>query len=169
MNIDILKKEDTNLFEVYLTPNKNNDTNVIDISINDNVVKNIQSQFKNFRKMNYKMYCMNELCYIYDLNDDNQIVFSKIRKSHDILDNFNIISYKYSKLPTHLYPCTNNINYISEYTVYEYKITNRISLIIKEDEYGKYAYIEYKHSHNVDIEKVETTINSIMLNLQKCI
>ena len=107
--------------------------------------------------------------YIYDLTDDNQIVCSKLIEKDLIIDtnniNLYIISYKHNKVPVHLFPCLNDIDYVSEYTLTEIKITNRLSIIIKEDEYGKYVYIEYKHSSHVDIEKIEQNINNIINNI----
>jgi hypothetical protein len=76
-----------------------------------------------------------------------------------------IISYKFSKLPTHLFPCLNDIDDVVEYSLSEYKLTNRLSLIIRKDSYGQYVYIEYKHSQQMDVEKIEANINNIINNI----
>jgi hypothetical protein len=78
-----------------------------------------------------------------------------------------MISYKLSKLPTHLFPCLNDIDDIVEYTISEYKLTNRLSIMIRKDNYGQYAYIEYKHSPQIDIEKIENSINNVIKNVME--
>ena len=52
--------------------------------------------------------------------------------------------------------------------VEEYKITNRISLIIKSDvnDNGKTLLIEYKHSNNVELDKTMEIINKIVRNIE---
>ena len=126
---------------------------------------------KNTKPVKYMSYSRNELTYLYDLTDDNQIVFSKIMQKTEVIEtkqsnlNLYMISYKHNKVPVHLFPCLNDIDYVCEYTLTEYKLSNRLSLIIREDEYGRYVYIEYKHSANVEMDKIEQYINNIVSNI----
>jgi hypothetical protein len=97
----------------------------------------------------------------------------------DILDNIFVICSKNNKQPNYTFPCTNEIDSVSEYIIKEYKISNRISLIMRSDivsgasgaggaggeackEVVKTLYIEYRHSSNVDIDKINETINKII-------
>jgi hypothetical protein len=93
----------------------------------------------------------------------------------DILDNIFVICSKNNKQPNYTFPCTNEIDSVSEYIIKEYKISNRISLILRCDsdsgdgsgsggggEEIKTLYIEYRHSNNVDIDKINETINKII-------
>jgi hypothetical protein len=100
---------------------------------------------------------------MYDLTDDNQIVFSKLCDTLPTWQNtLCIVPYTYSKHPTYIFPCVNDIDYVNEYTLSEARITNRISIFIKTDAHGTYLYIEYKHSSQVDTDKIETIINNIL-------
>jgi hypothetical protein len=87
----------------------------------------------------------------------------------DIIDNILVICSKNNKQPNYTFPCTNEIDSISEYIIKEYKISNRISLILRGDSGGDSGseeintlYIEYRHSNNVDIDKINETINKII-------
>jgi hypothetical protein len=98
-------------------------------------------------------------------------VYSKLKKKDNTMETkqreyeLYMISYKLSKLPTHLFPCLNDIDYVVEYTLSEYKLTNRLSLIIRKDKDGQYLFIEYRHSTQMDIEKIDSNINQIINNI----
>ena len=175
-NID---QEDINLIEIYFINRRNiqksydaqdtqdtQDTqdNVIDVSVKNSLETFIDNYYKKSRVEKYKSYTHKERIYTYELSNDNQYVSSKIKKNMDILDNILVICSKNNKQPNYTFPCTNEIDSISEYTIKEYKISNRISLIMHSDNDNdiKTLYIEYRHSNNVDIDKINETINKII-------
>jgi len=167
-------QENINLIEIYfinhdvLRPQKN----VIDVSVKNSLETFIDSYYKKSRVEKYKSYTHKERIYTYELSNDNQYVSSKIKKHMDILDNILVICSKNNKQPNYTFPCTNEIDSISEYIIKEYKISNRVSLIMRcdindssgssSDEEIKTLYIEYRHSNNVDIDKINETINKII-------
>lgn len=180
-NID---QEDINLIEIYFINRRNiqksydaqetqemqdtQDTqdNVIDVSVKNSLETFIDNYYKKSRVEKYKSYTHKERTYTYELSNDNQYVSSKIKKNMDILGNILVICSKNNKQPNYTFPCTNEIDSISEYTIKEYKISNRISLIMHSDNDNdndiKTLYIEYRHSNNVDIDKINETINKII-------
>jgi hypothetical protein len=89
--------------------------------------------------------------------------FYKTKKS-----NIYIISSKIDKYPQYVFPCTNDIDNISEVTIKEYKISNRISIIIKNEvnENIKTILIEYKHSTNVEMDKITEIVNKLVKNIE---
>ena len=90
---------------------------------------------------------------------------SEFKDGHKINDILVIVS-KHDKQPNYTFPCTNDIDNICEYTIKEYKISNRLSLIMRYDnENIKTLYIEYKHSQNVDIDKINEQINKIIAKI----
>ncbi len=152
---------DATLLEIYLSVNPD----PFDIRVKDSIVNDILDKFKNWKSTKYMAYHRRHMTYLYDLTDDNQLVYTKISKGVQEHANFLTIPYKYSKLPIHLFPCVQDIDDTSEYTLQECRINNRISLIIRTDSYGQYVYMEYKHSHHVDIDKTELIIADIMRKL----
>lgn len=171
-----IASENTNHIEIYLIKSQSS-VNITDLNLDDTIIKEAQAKYKNWKTTKYIGYARNHLTYLYNLTDDNQTVYTKVNvtsASHQSLSShqhkpyqWHIIPYTYSKLPTHIFPCTNDINDVCEYILAEAKITNRITLMIREDQYGKYLYIEYKHSPNVDVEKSESIISQMMRNIYK--
>ena len=166
-------QEDINLIEIYFINRgirgpQGQQENVIDVSVKNSLETFIDNYYKKSRVEMYKSYTHKERIYTYELSNDNQFVSSKIKKHMDILDNILVICSKNNKQPNYTFPCTNEIDSVSEYIIKEYKISNRISLILRCDscdsggEEIKTLYIEYRHSNNVDIDKINETINKII-------
>ena len=164
-------QEDINLIEIYFINRgiRGQQENIMDVSVKNSLETFIDNYYKKSRVEKYKSYTHKERIYTYELSNDNQYVSSKIKKHMDILDNIFVICSKNNKQPNYTFPCTNEIDSISEYIIKEYKISNRISLILRSDSGGDSGseeintlYIEYRHSNNVDIDKINETINKII-------
>jgi hypothetical protein len=108
------------------------DGDTVDILVEPAFVEEFKSKYKNWKTTKYISYHKNHL------------------------------PYKYSKVPVYMFPCINDIDYVCEYTLTSTNLTNRISLVIRNDEYGNSVYIEYKHSPNVDIEKIEDLLRKLI-------
>jgi hypothetical protein len=162
--------DNINLIELYLINNKSNNT--VNVTISDKIDKLVDNIYKKSRTEKYKSYIHKERVYTYELSNDNQYVYTKIKKQLDIIDNVLVISSKHDKQPNYTFPCTNDIDNICEYTIKEYKISNRLSVIIRYDYEGgetiKTLYVEYKHSQNVDTDKINEQINKIFIKLVSC-
>jgi len=162
-----ISSPNTNHIEIYLIQPQR-DQQIVNLALDDKVIKDILSKYKNWKSTKYIGYVRNHLTYLYNLTDDSQYVYTKVSTPATSLSGpWYIIPYTYSKLPTHIFPCTNDINDVCEYILTEAKITNRITLVIRKDQYGSYVYIEYKHSPNVDVEKSENIISNLMRNIYK--
>lgn len=164
-------QEDINLIEIYFINRgiRGQQENIMDVSVKNSLETFIDNYYKKSRVEKYKSYTHKERIYTYELSNDNQYVSSKIKKHMDIIDNILVICSKNNKQPNYTFPCTNEIDSISEYIIKEYKISNRISLILRCDSGGDSGseeintlYIEYRHSNNVDIDKINETINKII-------
>jgi len=164
-------QEDINLIEIYFINRdiRGLQENIMDVSVKNSLETFIDNYYKKSRVEKYKSYTHKERIYTYELSNDNQYVSSKIKKHMDIIDNILVICSKNNKQPNYTFPCTNEIDSISEYIIKEYKISNRISLILRGDSGGDSGseeintlYIEYRHSNNVDIDKINETINKII-------
>lgn len=161
-----------NSIEIYFYQNDvNQKSNYINMSLEAHIINNIENKLKNPKISNYKSYYMGDKIYNYELHNDNQYVISKnnidiknvkrIKRDTDLM----IISYKIEKYHPYMFPCTNDIDYISKYTIKEYKINNRISVNIKTEGDIKTAYIEYRHSENVELVKINDIISKLLSRL----
>lgn len=163
LNIHNIITDNTNLIEIYLINNYND--NKIALSNKKEVIDKILNKYK-FKTLKFKSYYRNNLIYTYDLLNDNQYVNEKKLENYKINNNIAFMAYNDLKYPPFMFGCTNNIDHEIEFTLYEYKLNNRISLIIRNENNKTNLYIQYKHSNIVDIEKMENIINSLILELK---
>jgi hypothetical protein len=162
INIKQLITENTNIIEFYLmqktiTPEEKK----INIFINDDLIKKIKNNFKKTKQCDIAYYCRNNCNYVYDLSNDSQYVYTRRLENTSIINNkinYYVLVFNEIKLPTHTFPCTNDINQKYIINVIEYKINNRITLIIKNNN----CFINYKHSKDVDIDKIQEIINNVI-------
>lgn len=162
--IDINKfiSNDTNIVEIYLTnPKMDNNANKINIYISDSIIDRIKQKFKLTKESTLVNYNRNNLSYVYDLSNDSQYVFLRKLENMEVNDNFCYLAFNEMKMQTHSFACTNDIDTRIEYKYSEFKINNRISLIIKNNN----LYIYYRHSKEVDIDKIQDVINNIIRRL----
>lgn len=183
MNINLTDfiTDDVNIIEFFLCKDIAED-DVIDVTINNDIESIVEQKYKKYKEEKYKSYHHKDKVYTYELSNDNQYVSSKIVvKSKYIMynnckSNLYILSSKIDKFPQYIFPCTNDIDYISTYSIKEYKINNRISLLIRYDYLSddnkqsltKTFYIEYRHSPNVEIDKINEYINNIVNTYIDC-
>ena len=160
--------DNTNIIEFYLMYKNNIDKNKISILINDDLIIKISNNFKKTKQNEMAFYCRNNCNYVYDLSNDSQYVYMRKLENASIIDienknnlNYYMLIFNEIKLPTHTFACTNDINANYIANIIEFKINNRITLIIKNNN----CFIQYKHSKDVDIDKIQETINNIIIKL----
>lgn len=163
-NISKLITDNTNIIEIYMcNPSKFKDELKIDITINDTIKNSIRKKFKLTKETTLVYFNKNNLTYVYDLSNDNQYVY--LRKLENMAgfnnNSFYGLAFYEMKMQSHSFPCTNDIDNRGEYKVEEFKINNRISLIIKNNN----VYISYRHSKEVDILKIDEIIKGIIKKL----
>jgi hypothetical protein len=159
--------DDVNMVEIFFCKaNTKDDTEgtEIDVHITSDIENIIEKKYKKYKEEKYKLYYHKDKVYTYELSNDNQYVSSKITTSSARIKSPNIfvLSSKIDKYPQYIFPCTNDIDNISTYTIKEFKINNRISLMLRDDASVKVFYIEYRHSPNVEIDKINEYINNLI-------
>lgn len=189
INLTDFITDDVNIIEIFLckdiTANAANAADAIDVNINSDIESIIENKYKKYKEEKYKSYHYKDKVYTYELSNDNQYVSSKIMiiSKYDKYNNCKsnkssvfILSSKIDKFPQYIFPCTNDIDNISIYTIKEFKINNRISLMMRYDylngddksEVSKSFYIEYRHSPNVEIDKINEYINNLVATYINC-
>jgi|688.fasta_scaffold22951_7 hypothetical protein len=164
INIANLLTNDSNIIEIYLlNPNENNkEIFKRNIYIDSEYINKIKSKFKLTKEATYIYFNRNNLSYVYDNTNDSQYVF--LRKLENIQEKDKLfgIAFNEMKMQTHSFACTNDIDNKTIYKIYEFKINNRITILIKNNN----LLIQYKHSKEVDIDKIQEIINGIIRKLQ---
>jgi hypothetical protein len=186
INLTDFITDDVNIIEIFMCKvideNAANAADVIDVNINSNIEGIIEKKYKKYKEEKYKSYHYKDKVYTYELSNDNQYVSSKIMitsKYNNCKSNKSsvfILSSKIDKFPQYIFPCTNDIDNISTYTIKEFKINNRISLMLRYDYLNgddkcvvsKSFYIEYRHSPNVEIDKINEYINNLVATYINC-
>lgn len=157
-----LLTDNTNIIEFYLIQKPFTDKNKIDITITDDLITKIKSNFKKTKETKYAYYNRNNYTYVYDLSNDSQYVYIRKLENVDIINNkFYVVLFNEIKLPTHNFACTNDIDNKNIINIMEFKINNRITIIIKNNN----CLINYKHNKDVDIDKIEDTIKTLIAKL----
>ena len=148
INLTDFITDDVNIIEIFLCKDIDITANaadvidvidVIDVNINSNIEGIIEKKYKKYKEEKYKSYHYKDKVYTYELSNDNQYVSSKIMiksKYNNCKSNKSsvfILSSKIDKFPQYIFPCTNDIDNISTYTIKEFKINNRISLMLRYD------------------------------------
>jgi hypothetical protein len=158
-----LLTENTNIIEFYLIQKPIINKNNIDISITDDLISKIKNNFKKTKETKYAYYNRNNYTYVYDLSNDSQYVYIRKLENMNIINNnkFYLLLFNEIKLPTHNYSCTNDIDNKSIIDIIEFKINNRITIIIKNNN----CLINYKHNKDVDIDKIEDIIKNLLIKI----
>ena len=191
MNINLkdFLTDDVNIIEVFFCKDMNGASSdssatsditgntVINVNISCDIESIIEKKYKKYKEEKYKSYHHKDKVYTYELSNDNQHVSSKIMTTSKYVkynkSGLYILSSKIDKFPQYIFPCTNEIDNISTYIIKEFKINNRISLMLRNDylkneEIAKSFYIEYRHSPNVEIDKINEYINNLIATYINC-
>ena len=162
-------KEGVNLIEVYFAPQEFTDKDVLQISWEE--VPNIPvTFFKNRTDFEIIEYTYRDLVYSYDISNDSQKVIRKIPIIENISNKTYLVASDEESLPTHRFPCTNDLNNKEHFTRIYYKFNNRIFFILEKDERDTYTLcLRYNHSYNVDIDKMKEDWNTIYSTIERSI
>jgi len=122
-----------------------------------------------------------DMCYTYDMANDGQKVTRRILINDDItntgLHSLYTVCMKEETLPSHMFPCTNEVSHKNTTKRISYRINNRTFLCHdtvqdqqdqqeKDKEYV-YLYIRYNHSPQVDLDKIQYDIDNSIRSLLK--
>lgn len=153
--------DNTNIIEIYLMNTQKTQMRM-NIYLDDTFLNKIKKKFKLTRETTLVYYNKDNLSYVYDLSNDSQYLYLRKLENSQIktINEYNLygIALNEMKMQTYLFGCANNIDNREEMKIQEFRINNRISLIIKNNN----LYINYRHSKDVDLEKTEEIINSII-------
>jgi len=153
--------ENTNIIEIYLMDKQKSQIKM-NIYLDDLFLNKIKKKFKMTRETKLTYFNKDNLSYVYDMSKDSQYVYLRKLENSQIksVNNYDFygLALNEMKMQTYLFGCSNDIDNREEVKIQEFKINNRISLIIRNNN----VYISYKHSKDVDIEKIDEIIKGII-------
>jgi hypothetical protein len=112
-------------------------------------------------------YRFKELTYVYDRSNDSQRTLSRMLQKEILSQkSMYIIVLQEETLPTHRFPCSEQIEDNGMILRRSFKINNRLFFIEESYEHvnKKYYsyYIRYQHAPNVDIDKMQMDLNQFL-------
>ncbi len=114
-----------------------------------------------------------ELCYVYDTSNDGQRVLKRNLLAHKLGAGGNFVGYAFfeEQLPSHQFPCVDEMTHKQEIQRTTYRINNRLSFIVDYEADGGqyYFFIRYQHAPNVDVKKMESDVKFAMGQCRKAI
>lgn len=140
----------------------NSDINVIDIYLgNSKKVGYKDISFRNELRnpktiISLIEYHNNDIVYNYDLTSDNQKVVKRIFKKDKEIHKYYMLGYQEHILPTHRFPCTNDIFIKTQIKRTMYRINNRMYITLDEEDDFKYLYIRFSYNDNIDMRKMQS-------------
>ena len=169
IDINTLITENTNLIEIYICNKQSFDNKKINIELNVDFLNKIKQTFKITREIKYISYYRNNLNYIYDTSNDNQLLITR-NLEKDNYENYNKIDLYYlilkeNKLPNYYFACTNNLDNKETLNTIEFKINNRITLIIRNNN----CFIQYKYNNSVETDKISLILKNIVKKLNSLV
>ena len=170
MDINNIIDENVNVINIHICLKNEYNNKNINLELNNEILNKIKSNFKITKEYKLISYYKKNLIYSYDTTDDNQILnyikyindtYYKLFKKIDLY----YIALNENKLPNYYMPCTNEMDNKEEYDIIEFKINNRLILIIKNNT----LYLQYRYNKNVEMEKIQILINNILKKINNII
>lgn len=162
-------KDDVNVVEVYFSPEEFKNTEVLEVGWKE--LPNIpEKSFKNKINTECVEYAYRDMIYAYNLSDDSQKVICKKPIAEYIGKRTYTLASDEEILPTHRFPCINDINNKETLQKVYYKYNNRMFFIIEKSDNGLYTLsLRYNHSYNVDLVKMGEDWNTIYKIIERSI
>lgn len=160
----LLTHEDINLVEIYWVRRKVE----YGYEMNGNVkcLRALQDAYGSGTKQKLFEYVHGDMVYVYDRADDRQRLSRKIvMKEWEIMP-FYGVGYKEEILPSHMFPCLDNLTHKQEIDRTTIRVNNRIFITMDVTNSQTMFYIRYQHANNVDVRKMEMDMDRIM-NIMK--
>lgn len=163
MDISTILTTDSNYVEIHFCPDRVAlDTNNV-IKVGWDQPAKLNNRLTNATKQEIKEYFHRDLVYLYDLQNDGQRVYRKLPQKEYANGNLYAIAYIEEVLPSHRFPCTDEIAHEHVINRTSYRINNRMYFVHDVDESSKHTYyIRYNHADNVDLKKMQLDLDKFI-------
>lgn len=173
---------DVNCIDIYICRNFSGGDNATVIPVHANLTSPILG-LGTGTQSKIESYWYRDMCYTYDIANDAQRVTRRLVHNDHIIQHgmhcLYVIVLNEETLPSHMFPCVNEITNNNTTSRTSYRINNRMFLY--HDVVGEYAtepthdsnekkvintseylYLRYKHSQQVDLIKIQADIDRVI-------
>lgn len=172
MDLSTLISDDVNIIDIYICPvETSTQTHWVNVGWEKPAPR--LPSFGKGCSQHLIEYNHRELCYVYDTANDGQRVLKRNLVRMQWHRPFVAYAFSEDQLPSHKYPCVNEIAHKQEVQRVSHRINNRLSFIIDHESYGNesfyYYYIRYQHAANVDTKKIEGDVKYALAQCRKAL
>jgi hypothetical protein len=154
--------ENTNVIEVYFCPDKlNSESSILNCSW-EQLPKLPLHMFKTRTDQELVEYAHRNIIYQYDVATDAQKTIQRNWIQDKLINSQYIVSVQEETLPTHRFPCTQELNNKKTLNRITYKWNNRIFLIVEKENNQYSYYVRYSHVQQIDIDKMNEEWNNLL-------
>lgn len=139
----------------------------------DKPIASVPSAFGKGTSQKMLEYHHRELCYVYDTSNDGQRVIKRTLAEFKGDGRYAAYAFKEEQLPSHRYPCVDEISHKQEVLRTTYRINNRLSFVVDSetgvDATGSmyYYFLRYQHAPNVDAKKMDMDVKFALSQCRK--
>jgi hypothetical protein len=173
-NIDLqnlLANKNVNCVEVYIrnTHTSSKDSSVIPLH---GMQKSNIVTFGSGHTMTIKNYYYKDLCYSYDTVNDAQRVIKRAHvHDYDAGNGAYVLCINEDTLPSHRFPCVNEVSHTNNVLRTSYRINNRMYVnheSVNEDGVcTEIVYVRYNHAPQVDLKQMQNDMDKVLKLLHK--
>lgn len=154
MDLQTYVSDDIDTVEIYICPSKV-DSSSSQVPIGWSKPCKYLNTLGQGQSMKIKEFYHRDLLYTYDKDNDAQRVVQKRPIAESVYKHAYIVSSKEDVLPSHRFPCTNEIVHETDVERTSYRINNRMHVCHDKEGSWEYLYIRYNHSPNVDVKQMQ--------------
>lgn len=153
--------------DVYLCPERVSDDMQMLCTGWKQVPPNVPSWITSQSPSTIFEYHYRDMICAYDKNNDSQRIYRKklLRETfHGFLYG---VSHIEEVLPVHRFPCTQDITHECETIRISHRINNRLFLHHDQEDDFHYIYVRYQHAPNVDLKKMQESLDTTLRRLTR--
>lgn len=169
MDVANFISDSVNIVDFYITPQRvSEDTPWVQIGFSG-LSRPLPPTLGKGSSQTLREYHHRDLCYVYDTGNDGQRVLKQQLVHHGRDRNCVVYAWNEQCLPSHKFPCVNEITHRQTLHRTSYRVNNRVSFIVDHDGEFTYYYVRYQHAPNVDTKKMEQDIQRTLAMCKRAI
>jgi len=164
MELSNYVSDDANTIEIYICPGQISHTSQ-EVQVGwKKPFKWIQNMGQG-QKSKMREYHHRDMTYSYEVESDLQRVVRRTFVKDGSVKQMYIVAIKEDVLPTHRFPCTNDIVHENDIERVVYRVNNRMFVYHDKEGVWEYVYVRYQHAANVDMKQMQSDLQRTLKRL----